>query len=336
MPDHQTSLFYQQQGQALFERYETVESKIKDYFEVSFPKGGKILDVGAGSGRDIRALLALGYDAHGIEPSNTLRINATQAHSELSDRIYEGALPNIPHQEQYDGILCSAVLMHLPKSELFDALINLRALLKPRARLLVSIPLKRPGLNEDHRDSDGRLFSELHPEYLSLLCARLGLELISSFQNSDSLERPDHEWTTLLFQKNSRSGHPLDRIESVLRNDNKFATYKLALLRAFCDLADRDDTSVSWRSDNTVAVPLISIAELWLLYYWPLLNTPVLIPQNKVEASGGKAIKFRRELNALIKAAHEHYQADSATLSIFYLNWKKGNLPKPMLSCIQN
>jgi hypothetical protein len=218
--------------------------------------------------------------------------------------------------------------MHLPKSELFDSLINLRDLLKPGGRLLVSIPSERPGLNSERRDSDGRLFEELHPEYLILLCSRLGLKLVSSFKNDDSLDRADHSWVTLLFQKSTGAARTLDRIESVLRNDKKSATYKLALLRAFCDLAERDDTAVLWRSDNTVAIPILNIAEIWLIYYWPLLDTASLVPQNNAEASGGRPIAFRSELKELIHLCYQYFQAESATFSLFYLEWKKGSLPK--------
>ena len=41
----------------------------------------------------------------------------------------------------YDGLLCSAVLMHLPEEELFDASFAIRRVLKEHGRLLLSIPL---------------------------------------------------------------------------------------------------------------------------------------------------------------------------------------------------
>ena len=230
MPDHKTTQFYEENSKSLFLRYESVDSKIADYFDVSFPKGCSVLDVGSGSGRDLNTLLSKGYDAYGVEPSESFRKYAVNKTPALEERLLSGSLPVIQTGKAYDGILCSAVLMHLPKSELFDSLINLRTLLKAGGRLLISIPAERPGLCADRRDSDGRLFEELHPEYLILLCARLGLELVSSFNNEDSLNRENHSWITLLFQKSTGTGRTLDRIESVLRNDKKSATYKLALL----------------------------------------------------------------------------------------------------------
>jgi 2-polyprenyl-3-methyl-5-hydroxy-6-metoxy-1,4-benzoquinol methylase len=328
MPDQRTNAYYEENSQALFTRYESVNSKISDYFDVSYPKGSEILDVGSGSGRDVNALLSKGYQAYGIEPTKGFIEQAINKNSQLKDRLFSGSLPNIPTEKIYDGVLCSAVLMHLPKTELFDSLINLRGLLKSGGRLLVSIPSERPELNSERRDLDGRLFEKLHPEYLILLCARLGLELVSSFKNDDSLNRAGHSWITLLFQKSSGTGRTLDRIESVLRNDKKSATYKLALLRALCDLAERDDAAVLWRPDNIVSIPILNIAEVWLIYYWPLLDTVSLVPQNNAEASEGRSIAFRSELNELIHLCYQYFQAETATFSLFYLEWKKGSLPE--------
>jgi hypothetical protein len=117
-----------------------------------------------------------------------------------------------------------------------------------------------------------------------------------------------------------------------LRNDKKVATYKLALLRALCDLADRDDRVVTWLPNATIAVPLVSIAEQWLLYYWPLVASPQLIPQMQGEAAGKQVLAFRPLLAELIATAARHFQLHQQPqlLSLFMLEWKRGQLPKPI------
>ena len=64
-------------------------------------------------------MLLAGYDAYGVEPSSTLREAALAAHPELATRLTEGALPSLgmPFGESFDGVVCCAVLMHLPESE---------------------------------------------------------------------------------------------------------------------------------------------------------------------------------------------------------------------------
>ena len=95
-----------------------------------------MLDIGAGSGRDLATLIAGSYEAFGVEPTEGLRIAAIGRHPELAQRIEAGALPAIgtPFGGGFDGLLCSAVLMHVPEVDLFDAAFSLRRLLRPHGR----------------------------------------------------------------------------------------------------------------------------------------------------------------------------------------------------------
>lgn len=328
--DQPTLDYYNANAEQVFASYEQVSGGVSDYFQASFWPGARILDVGAGSGRDLRTLLDMGYNAYGIEPSNGLRELAIAAHPILSDRLLAGGLPEPIdfYPGSFDGIVCSAVLMHIPHSQLFDALITLRNLLKDNGRMLLSIPAARPDVVAQ-RDAKGRLFETLQAEQLKLLCSRLGLDCITEYHNDDAMGRAETRWVTLLLVKRASLGQPLDRIESVLRNDKKVATYKLALLRALCDLADNDDRAVSWLPSGQVAVPLMKIAEQWLLYYWPLVAHPQLIPQMQGEASGKHVLAFRPLLRELIVATSHHYQLDGEPqrLSLFMLEWKRGRLP---------
>jgi 2-polyprenyl-3-methyl-5-hydroxy-6-metoxy-1,4-benzoquinol methylase len=229
--DQPTLDYYNANAEQVFASYEQVSGGVSDYFQASFWPGARILDVGAGSGRDLRTLLDMGYNAYGIEPSNGLRERAIAAHPILSDRLLAGGLPEPIdfYPGSFDGIVCSAVLMHIPHSQLFDALITLRNLLKDNGRTLLSIPAARPDVLAQ-RDAKGRLFETLQAEQLKLLCSRLGLDCITEYHNDDAMGRAETRWVTLLFVKRASLGQPLDRIESFLRNDKKVATYKLALL----------------------------------------------------------------------------------------------------------
>lgn len=348
--DAATLAYYNDNAAQVFESYEQVEGGVSAYFQSSFWPGARILDVGAGSGRDLRKLLELGYNAYGVEPSDGLRAEALARYPILRDRLLAGAVP-APldfYPGTFDGVVCSAVLMHLPSNQLFDALVALRSLLKEHGRLLISIPAARPDV-VDQRDDKGRLFAHLPVEQLKLLCARLGLECITEYHNDDAMGRAQTSWATLLFVKRSAVGKPLDRIEQVLRNDKKVATYKLALLRALCDVSEHDDRAVHWRNDGKVAIPMRKIAEQWLLYYWPLVASKQLIPQMQGEASGKHVLAFRPLLAQLIEqfsavfasndafyAKNDSNDTNSAEfksndgvllLSQFMLMWKRGRLP---------
>ncbi|RUO34269.1 methyltransferase domain-containing protein [Aliidiomarina sanyensis] len=334
--DQQTTRFYEDNAEDIFLRYEAVaQSGISKHFSSSFAEGASVLDVGAGSGRDVRELLSQGFDAYGVEPSDALRKLALKHHPELTERLFAGQLPDkLSTYKKYDGVVCSAVLMHLPPNVLFDSILALRDLLNVNGRLLISIPASRPDIGTDDRDRHGRLFNPITPGQLKLLCKRLAFECIAEHDDGDALGRAETSWHTFLFVRRSSLGKPLDRIESVLRNDRKTATYKLALLRAFCDVAEQDEHAVTWYPDGNIGIPTKRIAELWLAYYWPLVASRTFIPQINAEGRGGKPISFRFLLDELIKSASEYFQITDVSspqlFSMFMLAWKKQTLPEPI------
>ncbi|OGW37350.1 MAG: hypothetical protein A2Y97_05625 [Nitrospirae bacterium RBG_13_39_12] len=228
--DEQTIKYYKENAVEVFSRYSNVQNGISKYFAISFPPQTKILDIGAGSGRDIMKLLKLGYDAYGIEPCEELRTVAIENYPELAGRIKSGGLPDFenPFDEQFDGILCSALIMHIPREHLFNSLFSIRNTLKSNGRLLLSFPLSRPDINDKQRDKDGRLFILHNPDYLQLLFERIGFQLIGKWKNDDSLERVGYSWITMLFQLEiSQLIRPIDQIEGILTRDKKLPLISL-------------------------------------------------------------------------------------------------------------
>lgn len=113
--------------------------------------------------------------AYGLEPTAGMRAEAVQAFPELQGRILPFGLPLAEDADTgalFDGGVCSAVLMHVPEADLFNAAFSLKRVLREKGRLLISVPGSRPGLNAEDRDEGGRLFKPLHPENLLLLFER--------------------------------------------------------------------------------------------------------------------------------------------------------------------
>lgn len=315
--DPKTLAYYTENATEIARRYESVDSPVERYFALAFTPAARVLDVGCGSGRDAARLLGSGYDAYGIEPVEALRHAAMAAHPELVGRIGEGGLPRTGNAfgGKFDGIVCSAVLMHVPDTELLDSAFAIRQLLKPGGRLLLSIPASRGDLLSSDRDTNGRLFSPYSADEISLLLERLGFGPISRWDSEDVLGRSGTSWTTLLLERRSGARQrPIDQIESIINRDRKEATYKLALIRALAEIAVQEARSAVWSGAGTVGVPIHRIAERWLLYYWPLLAHPEKIPQSRAEAAGGKPIKFRNALSTLMEpfAAQGEYSGLTA------------------------
>jgi SAM-dependent methyltransferase len=199
--DLKTLQYYDDHADEVFAQYTSTRSGVEKYFPLAFPPGSEILDVGAGSGRDLDILIRQGYAASGAEPSAQLRELALTNLPRLAGRLYAGALPDLFAQiaRKFDGILCAAVFQHIPAEEQSAAALDMRNLLKPGGRLLLSFPKDRPGIDASARDSRGRLFTPLIADEVALIFEGHGFDLLSRWQDSDNLARPGVTWTTLLF-----------------------------------------------------------------------------------------------------------------------------------------
>ncbi len=199
--DSRTVQYYNDNAEAVFARYQGARMGIARYFKLAFPSGQVILDIGAGSGRDMDVLIREGYETYGVEPSMRLREVTESRLPHLAGRIYAASLPGLSRliERKFDGILCSGVFMHIPQEQQFDAALDIRNLLKPNGRLLLSITCDRGGLDASRRDKDGRLFTRLVPESLELLFESLDFRCIGNWEDEDTLGREGITWTTLLL-----------------------------------------------------------------------------------------------------------------------------------------
>lgn len=303
--DQPTAQFYREHAADLARRYVAAGSAAARLFPVSFPPGGRVLDVGCGSGRDVHALLQAGYDATGVDGSESMLRQAVGRYPALSSRLRLDTLPqlvSVPDGSQ-DGVLCWAVLMHLPEECLFDTAFHLRRILKPGGRLLLSTPLQGPETDPaTHRDADGRWFNGITPEQFHFLFEKVGFRRLNRWDDDDSLGRRDRRWATQLLVLEGSGSRSLDQIEAILNRDKKDATYKPALFRALAELATTSYRAAHWRPDGRVAVPIVSIADKWLEYYWPLFESRAFIPQKRGERPRClKPVAFRSDLNVLIE-----------------------------------
>jgi SAM-dependent methyltransferase len=151
--DAKTLNFYDSQAATVAERYRAVAGGVSMGFEEAFSGFSKVLDVGCGAGRDLCLLLSQGHDAVGTDASREMLAAAgetfRQQGLEPAGRLVHDSLPDLASfaDSAFDGVLCSAMLMHLPDERLFDSVHGLRRVLRPGGRLLLSVPSARPDID---------------------------------------------------------------------------------------------------------------------------------------------------------------------------------------------
>jgi SAM-dependent methyltransferase len=296
--DERTLQIYAVNAQEFCERYRsTLPQSLYQLIQGFFHPGGITADIGCGSGRDVEWLRAREYPTVGYDASAEM-IAAARSYTTDID-LRQSSLPNLAEipDEAFSNILCSATLMHIRREDLITAVLNLARILTSGGRLVLSYRYSQNFQQE--REVDGRLFTTIPIGRLMLLLESAGFQILLSTETSDQ-QRPYIFWHTLAIEKSPlQVARGLERIQSVLAQDRKVATYKLALIRALCAISRTQSHLVHWYN-NIVYVPLRAIALQWLIYYWPLLTAPSFIAQIRGEKPTSKQpIAFRSTLQQL-------------------------------------
>ena len=136
---------YAEQAEALLERYES-RSFLKIHGRVLplLPNApGRIVDIGAGTGRDAAGFAALGYDVLAVEPTQAMRANAERLHPSPRIEWIDGSLPNLAclagRQGSFHGVIMTDVWMHLDPQQRRAAMPNVARLLEPGGVLAISL-----------------------------------------------------------------------------------------------------------------------------------------------------------------------------------------------------
>ena len=156
----------------------------------------KILDLGCGPGRDLKAFAALGHVPIGLDGANSF---VEMARRETGCEVWhqdflELDLPTA----MFDGVFANASLQHVPSAQLARVLGELQATLKPQGVLFSSIPR---GANEEGWNR-GRYSAYHDLETWQRYLTNAGFAELEHYYRPAGLPREQQPWLASVWRRN--------------------------------------------------------------------------------------------------------------------------------------
>ena len=189
-----TIRYYDQHAGEYFNSTVDVDfNQLRKKFVSFLPEHARIIDIGCGSGRDVKAFCEMGYHAIGFDASEGL---AAEAEKRLGIEVVTGDMTTWIADEPFDGIWCCAALLHLYEDEAYRFLHNLQRNLKPSGILFLSV---KDGI-ETGSDEKGRYMRNYTEHELRKKLGAVGLDIVEIDSTKDSLDRNGFRWLNAFAQ----------------------------------------------------------------------------------------------------------------------------------------
>lgn len=272
-------------------RYESVDaSRVNDWLREFLPsKPAAVLDVGAGSGRDAAWLASLGHDVVAVEPHRIMREEINRWHPEKPFKLIADRLPELRKTFRsglsFDFILANAVWMFIAPTRRERAFRKLVTLLEPRG--VIALTLREGPLDAS------RGMCPVSVQEVEQLARRHGAFVERVSEGHDIFGRSGITWKRIAVRLPDDGTGALPLVRRIVLKDNKSSTYKLALLRVLCRIANGTPGFAREKSADHVDVPLGIAALYWIRLYLPLLQQSM--PQSRRNRSGFDQLGFANE-----------------------------------------
>ncbi|WP_279133089.1 class I SAM-dependent methyltransferase [Photobacterium phosphoreum] len=272
--------FYHQNAEFLTEQYQSLTfEQVHHSWQAHWPLASesdtpKVLDIGAGTGRDAMWFAQHHCDVYAIEPATALREFGEKYTQQYVDKItwLDDQLPELKSiielGVRFDYILLSAIWMHIAPNIRARCFRKLANLLAANGKLVISL---RYG---DFNDT--RVTYPVSVVELEQLAKEHALQVNTvSPLDTDELGRSGVQWQTVVMQLPDDGTGDLIKIRQIIVNDAKSATYKLALLRTLLRIADAHPGAVLERKNNKVKLPLGLVGLYWIRQFKRLIDIDI-------------------------------------------------------------
>ncbi len=167
-------------------------------FEELITPGGRILDLGCGSGRDSKYFSGKGYDVVALDPSPRM---CAQTKALVNIPVYELKAEEMQFSNEFDGVWACASLLHVPRDMQENVLHRIADALKDEGILYASWKY-----GTQDREVEGRRFFDMNESLLCEMMSRLSeFHMIKKWTTKDI--RSDLQtqiWLNVLLKKRDR------------------------------------------------------------------------------------------------------------------------------------
>jgi cyclopropane fatty-acyl-phospholipid synthase-like methyltransferase len=201
---HSTLNYYEQHALNVAQRYESADvTQLHGFLLSGLKPGGRLLELGCGSGRDAAFMVSRGFRVLATDGSESMIEQAMRYHPELEGSVIHLKLPDGLSNESgtYDGIYAVAVLMHLSTNELENTILKIHSLLATKGRFIFSVPARRDKVMTNEFDDKGRRFTALSSDKWTALCLKCNLRIVRTMMSEDGLGRGGVDWMNCLTEK---------------------------------------------------------------------------------------------------------------------------------------
>ena len=162
------------------------------------PKGGKILDLGCGSGRDSMNFMKLGYEVTAVDGSKEL---AKKASALLGKEVIASTFEELELKEKFHGIWACASLLHIKREDLKTVLNNLYNNLDDNGVFYMSFKYGE----KEYVDDKNRYFNCFTDEsIISFINENTKYNILGLYITEDKLGRVNEvKWVNLICNKKS-------------------------------------------------------------------------------------------------------------------------------------
>lgn len=193
--DEITINFYDAHAKSYFDATIDVDmSECHKRFVKYLHSGDSIIDIGFGSGRDIKCFLECGFEVDGIDASIEMCKLALE---------YTGAdvkcctIQDWKPKKRYSGIWANASLVHLSKEDFEDFFRKAKMCLKESGVIYFSL---KNGIDYE-RDDKGRYFLNLSVDDIdNILNTILGDVEVERWETEDKLSRQEINWNNYIIK----------------------------------------------------------------------------------------------------------------------------------------